>query len=489
MKTHKILIYLSFFLLAGVVVSCEDFLDIEPQQAVSDEAVYSTHDGVVNVLYGAYERIAGPQLWAGTSVFQSDLLANEDELNWTGTFLPYRQMNWKAMDANDGTVTAKWLRSYQTINLVNNVLDNLQVVNEEQRARVEGEARFIRGILYFHLVRFFAAPYVAGQPNDQPGVPLVLTPTVGVSDDDFVSRAPVSEVYQQVLTDLNQAKSLLSDMPATAGANEGRATSSTAAAFLAQVHMSMENWEQAAQEADFVVSNFGGYDALNETPRAAFNNDSYTSEDVFMIQQTAISNAGQANAGIATFFASLPGLGRGDVIIGDAYFDYFEPDDLRIQITDDPSITSIQDVPTMIYVGVGTNPGNLMSSKWGKHDANIPVIRLAEMILTRAEANLRNGSTIGAEPLADVNAIRERAGVDPFESLTLEETQNEMFRELSFEGHTLFILKRFRGSTVAPPGSPWAGEVIQWDDPRLVLPIPQREMDVNPNLVQNPAYD
>ncbi len=129
-----------------------------------------------------------------------------------------------------------------------------------------------------------------------------------------------------------------------------------------------------------------------------------------------------------------------------------------------------------------------MSSKWGKHDANINVIRLAEMILTRAEANFRNGSSIGADPLDDINAIRERAGVVPWDNLDLDMIREERFRELAFEGHALHDLCRFKGSVVAPAGSPFAGESISWDDGRLVLPIPQREIDVNPNLVQNEAY-
>jgi starch-binding outer membrane protein, SusD/RagB family len=159
-------------------------------------------------------------------------------------------------------------------------------------------------------------------------------------------------------------------------------------------------------------------------------------------------------------------------------------EDLRIQITDNPDIGSIADVSTMFYIGVGTDPGSPMISKWGKHDANIPVIRLAEMILTRAEANFRNGSAIGAAPLDDINAIRARSNASAWTNLTLERIAEERFRELNAEGHKLHDLRRFRGSVVAPSGSPFVGETIQWNDGRLVLPIPQREIDVNPNLVQ-----
>jgi starch-binding outer membrane protein, SusD/RagB family len=489
MKTKRVLIYLSLILLVGTFASCEKFLDIEPQQAVSDATVYSTHEGIVNALNGAYERIAGPQLYAGTSIFHSDLVGNSGEFNWVGTFIQYRQWNWKSMDPNDGFITAKWSRSYQAIDLCNNILANIETVNEASRVRVEGEARFIRGILYFELVRFYALPFVKGQANDHPGVPLVLTPTTGITDDSYPARETVANVYQAILSDLNQAKTLLADIPAGFGANGGRATKNTASAFMARVHMAMEEWALAAEEANTVINAFGGYGALHSHPRAAFNNDEYTMEDVFMINQNATSNAGQANDGITTFFASLPGLGRGDVYASGDFFNKFEPEDLRIQITDNPDIGSIADVSTMIYIGVGTDPGSPMISKWGKHDANVPVIRLAEMILTRAEANFRNGSAIGAAPLDDINAIRARSNASAWTNLTLERIAEERFRELNAEGHKLHDLRRFRGSVVAPSGSPFVGETIQWNDGRLVLPIPQREIDVNENLVQNDAYN
>ncbi len=488
MKSSCIYMFLGLIGLGLVSYSCEGFLDIEPQQSVSNETVYDSHSGVVNALYGIYERIAGPQLYAGTSVFHSDLVGNSGELSWIGTFLGYRQMNWKSMDPNDATITNKWLRSYQAIDMANNVIENLEVVNEGDRARVEGEAKFLRGIIYFELVRFYALPYEFNQSNTQLGVPLVLTPTKSITNENLVSRATVDAVYVQILEDLNDAKTLLGGIGTTSGANGGRATSTVAAAFLARVYLSMGNWEAAANESNLVVSRFGGYAALHGDPRSAFNSDSYTSEDVFMINQNAQSNAGQSNDGITTFFASLPGLGRGDVYVSSSFFDLFESQDLRVQITDNPEIGSISDVPSMLYVGVGTDAGNVMSSKWGKYDANIPVIRLAEMILTRAEANFRNGSSIGAEPLADINAIRTRSNATALATLTLNDIRDERYRELAFEGHKLHDLRRFRGSVVAPSGSDWAGQVLEWNDGRLVLPIPQRELDVNENLVQNDAY-
>lgn len=487
MKTKIISTLTGFLILAVIFTSCEKFLEIEPQLAVSDDAVYGDHDGVVNALNGAYSLLAGPQLYAGTNIFHSDLLANSGQVQWRGTFIQYEQMNTKNMDPNDGYITAKWSRSYWIIDMVNNVLNNLEVVNEANRARVEGEAKFIRGIVYYELVRFYGAPFVAGNPNSHPGVPLILRPTAGITDDDYPARESVANVYQSILNDLNDAKQLLGGFYGPGGVNGGRATASAASAFLARVYMAMENWEAAANEANFVIEGFDGYDGLNGTPRAAFNNDNYTSEDVFMIIQNVASNAGQANDGIGTFFASLDGYGRSDIHIMEMHMDVFEEGDLRANITEDPEISVIADVPDMYYIGIGTRPGNLMSSKWGKYDANINVIRLAEMILTRGEANFRNGSSIGAAPLADINAIRERAGLVAWDNINLDLIWEERYREMCFEGRLLDDIRRFRKDVTIPDG-PEEGTILPWNSPRLVLPIPQREIDVNPNLVQNEHY-
>lgn len=470
------------FTVSMLMYSCDKLLDVEPQQSVSAETVYNDHEGVINALNGAWSTLGSSNLFAGTSIFHSDLLANNDEINWIGTFIGYQQMYDKNLSVTDGTISGKWSTGYSLINITNNVLANLDLVNPGHQDRVEGEAKFLRGVIYFELVRFYAKHYDATADNSHDGVPIVLTPTIGITEDSYPERATVAAVYTQILDDLTQAKALLE--PGHANTNAGRATSTNTSAFLARVYLSMKDWQNAATEADIVISELGGAGALNDTPRDAFNNDEYTTEDVFMIRQNATSHAGSANAGIGTFFASLDGYGRGDAHISGAFRARFEEDDLRNTFLDDPTISTIADVPAMYYVGVGTDAGNTMTAKWGKWDANIPVIRLAEMFLTRAEANFMKGGTpIGADPLDDINVIRERADIDPLTDVDLDDIKNERYLELCFEGHRLHDLKRWEESTFDP-----AATEVPFDSPRLVFPIPQREMDVNPNLVQNDGY-
>jgi len=493
----KIIAIFATLLVTTMFTACEEPLMLEPETAIDYDQVYIDADGVKLALDGAWSLVAGPNLYAGTSVVFSELLGADmaTRIRWTGTFIGYRDMFRKALDPNDGTIAAKWIDSYRAINIVNNVLANLDKVPTDtiparnERRRVEGEARFIRGILYFQLVSFYALPWGATVGNSHIGVPLVLDPVQTYEDIVFPPRATVAQIYTQVENDLVAARDSL--LSGRAGANRGLATSTNTSAFLVRVYMSQHRWADAAREATTVINAFGP-DALNVTPRGAFNNPGYTSEDVFMIRQNLHSHAGSANSGIGTFFASMPGFGRGDIDVRPGHTAMFDTLDLRGAYEDNPEARIINEISAMQYVGHGTRAGLLRTTKWGRFDTFVNVIRLAEMYLSRAEANFMNGSAIGDVPIDDLNLIRDRANAPEIEdplTINLALIRGDRYRELCFEGHALHDMRRWRGQVRAPSGSPWgAGAVLPWNDDRLVFPIPQREIDVNPNLAQNPGY-
>ena len=116
--------------------------------------------------------------------------------------------------------------------------------------------------------------------------------------------------------------------------------------------------------------------------------------------------------------------------------------------------------------------------KFDQQYSNVKVIRAAEMYLIRAEANLRLATQVGATPLDDVNTVRARAGAPDRTTVTLSNIILERRLELAFEGFRIHDVKRLKQSVGSLP----------FNSPKLVLPIPQRERDVNPNLVQNAGY-
>jgi hypothetical protein len=228
----------------------------------------------------------------------------------------------------------------------------------------------------------------------------------------------------------------------------------------------MLDYENAATMANDVIES-GEY-SLNANFAQAFNNAANSSEDIFGIQQTSQSNAGTSNNGLTTFYADYGTYGgRGDVQIDPGYFDYFSGTDVR------------QD---FVYNGYSINGRDgVYTLKWAEFYRVIPVVRLAEMYLTRGEANLRKGGApIGpATPLEDINTVRERANAAPLNSVTIDDFVDERFRELGFEGDRLWTLKRTQSQDI---------DGLPYDAPKLVLPIPQREIDVNSNLIQNDGY-
>lgn len=122
----------------------------------------------------------------------------------------------------------------------------------------------------------------------------------------------------------------------------------------------------------------------------------------------------------------------------------------------------------------------MRSGKWNNKFGVINLFRLAEMYLTRAECNYRLGTTTGATPLDDYNAIHTRAGLPAATSATLDDILLERRLELSFEGFRIHDVRRLHENVANYP----------YDDPKLVFPIPARELEANPSLrdEQNPGY-
>jgi hypothetical protein len=461
MKTYRYILAALFFISC---FACNKKLDVLPQNNVTS---IEDGDDVKALLYGSYSSLQGASGFGERYIFIADLLANTDMVDYVGSFSNYRDILNKNQTRESSIATGIWTNSYLLIEDMNVVLDKLDLVNEDERDAVAAEAKFMRGVAYFELVNYFAQPYAAGSTGSNAGVPLVLEPTyIYDASKNKPSRASVEDVYQQVIKDLTDAAD---GLPETA--DNGRATKYAAEAFLSRVYLNMADYAKAATMADDVISS--GYFNLTSTFNQAFNNPSNSPEDIFGIQNTAQSNAGTSNNGLSTFYryaydANGNGAGgRGEAQVDASYFDHFDdPNDFRAGfVSEGYSITG---------------NGGIYTLKWLTFYRVIPVIRLAEMYLTRGEANLRKGGAPigGVAPLKDINMVRERAGAEDLAGVNGQDFVDERFRELAFEGDRLWTLKRLKLDV---------GD-YSYDDPKLVLPIPQREIDANSNLTQNEGY-
>lgn len=452
---NKIILYVGAMLLG--LSSCQQRLDVQPTQTIDQNSAFNFSKDVEAALIGAYDGLQTDN-YSGTFQYTSELLAAvSTEVRFGGTFSNLQELYRKELTTINSTAETVWLNGYVVINRVNNVLANIDKVDAAKRNRVEGEARFIRGAVYFELARLYGRQWGDGDNAANPAVPIILTPTTVVTDANKVARNSVAEVYALAIDELTKAEGLLP-------ANNGfYASKTTAAAILSRLYLQQGNFAGARDAANRVITS-GKY-RLATTFDAAFNSKltsggANSPEYVFAIQVNDQDGTNGMNTFFGTTISTIPGTaGRGDIRIQPGFISLYEPGDAR----------------GAFFIKPGTNTFTI---KFLDRFGHVPVVRLAEMLLTRAEANLRLASSVGATPLADINSIRTRAGAKAFTTVDLTAILKERRLELAFEGFALNDVKRTQGNIGALP----------YNSPKLILPVPQREIDVNKQLKQNDGY-
>lgn len=457
MKSLSIFFICSFL---AVFVACNDKLDLEPLQSVDAETAINSPGAVDAAAIGMYTKLAHGALYGTNLLLLPELQASENYVSWVGTFQSFRQVSSKAMTRDNAEAVRTWQYGYEAINMANIVLEALGYVTDaDQKQTLEGEALFVRGIVHFELVRLYALPWGATTGNTHPGV---VVKTKATKDEtaafEKVARKNVSEVYTQVIADLTTAADKLPERNGT------RANKFAALAFLSRVYLQQGDYEKALDAANTVIEE-GGF-SINASVAAAFDNKN-TAESIFEIQQNDQNNAGIANDGMATFYASLVGVGRADVrMVGD-FLDTYDEDDMRYVL--------------WYYEGVGSRPGHTYCSKWKAYSQNLPVVRLVEMYLTRAECNVRLTSAVGASPAEDIEQVINpvRVNLPVIANPSLEQILTARGQELAFEGLRIHDVKRLHQAT----------GTHNWNADKLVFPIPQREVDATDGVIsQNPGY-
>lgn len=438
------------------MASCNSQLDIKPVNSVATGQALSTASDLNALLVGAYDGLGGVNLYGGSLIRDGELLAttpSTGDVNWTGTFVGPQQIYTKNILINNDQADVTWTSAYRTINICNTVLANLNLAAAADQARIEGEAKFIRGSLYFELVRFYAKDWSDGDPNTNPGVPLVTTPTANLDASSNVARSTVVATYARVLADLTDAEAKL---PAT---NSFFATKGAAGAQLSRVYLQKADYPNAANAANRVITSktYQLVDIDLVFDKRESQNGINTNETIFAVQITDQDGINDLN----TFYGSSSEGGRGDIDINESFIAQFGSTDRRAGLFYD-------------------DDGLFRTVKFINQYGNIQVLRLAEMYLTRAEANFRSGTTVGDIPLNDINVIRNRAGATPLTAaqLTLATILRERRLELAFEGTYIHDIRRTKGSVGTLP----------YNSSKLLFPIPLREVTTNPALVQNAGY-
>ncbi len=413
---------IKYFLIAGagtlLVSSChKDLLYPIPQTSVADVSAFSTASRIQSQLLSLYGALKSGAFYGGRGVIYGDIkgdqFINETQNLVTGSDV------WFGNPTNSATaVQGLWAQAYYTINSCNIFLDGMaaggsNVVGNTLATNYIAEAKLIRAICYYNLLEYYARPFADGNGNKN-GVPLRLTGIKGTGFSDL-ARSPVSDVYTQILKDLNDAEAGLPlDYPSggTQAYNRTtRAHRNTAIALKTRVYLTMQNYNAVITEANKIVSASAPFTAPIGVPNAlqsditkVFASPYTTTESILSMPMTTTAgdNPGTQNQ-LAYYFsppASLGGVGNGEFSLN------------ANGIIADAGWTSTDKRRSFIKT---TGSGATLKNWLVKYTAPspytdyVPVIRYAEVLLNLAEARVRTTNTVDAQAVALLNAVRNRS--------------------------------------------------------------------------------
>lgn len=472
--------YISLIALFFAISACDSELDIQPEQSLSPEVTFSNEAGAQAALLGAYSATQSLDAFGGLAIVINDYMA--DNVRFVGSFPTLQELNNYVTIASNGSIQTMWAAHYFAILAANAVIDNVPAVvdpgfTDAERKQLIGEAKFIRALTYFQMVTLWGQPYQVSNGNT-PGVPLVLTAGALVGDIVKPARNTVAEVYAQVEKDLAEALPDVLNNFSAADQTRGRATKGAVNALLSRVSLYKGDWAKATQYADAILVGNNLYALASDFTFY----DANTSEDIFTIQMTTTDNSRTGSGGLGGYHLPASRGGRGDAPMSASIIAAYGTGDKRL--------TSLS------FTGTdATTVSSTFSNKYkdGATNAdNAPILRVTEMVLNKAEALVKSTNSVNAEAITLVNRLRTRAGLTAFDAAQFADAAalltailNERRLELAFEGHRRMDLLRNglplrtagAGVGISGPGSP-----------KVILPIPTREIDLGAALPQNAGY-
>lgn len=440
---------------------CNQFIEVDvPPTRLLTQAVFDNEQTANSAVRGMYSSLYtnfSSNMWIP---FVPGLLA--DEIVSSGN-------TWSEFYSNSLVPTVSllsniWRTPYGVINQANAIIEGLIEggIDEVAKNRLMGEALFVRAFCHFYLVNYFG------------DVPLIVH--TDIQKTMAVGRTPTSEVYQQIISDLEQAKLFLPDTYTQYANERVRATSHAASAFLARVYLYIGEWNKALENANSVIGKVDLYRLLNgeEFAQVFWKNNP---EAIFQLQ--TYSGNGytlQGNQFIPNSAVVIPAYILTNETIGS-----FEVNDLRrVNWIGSNEVNGI----VYYYPRKYKQTTGTITGPQGEYDSTL---RLGEQYLIRAEAHAQMNN--GSLALADLNFLRHRAGIGDFEGSTVAEIilgiEEERRRELFCEwGHRWFdLIRTNRANSVLGNSKP------NWEPTDKLLPIPFQELSLNPLLNQNSGYE
>ena len=455
-KIHsKLRCLVLFFYLSG----CSEFTQVDlPSSQLTAEAVFSNKNTANAAMTDIYSKIREYGLLTGyTSGLSYQLALYTDELQYYGIAGSSNASFYSnTLLRTDPALTELWMSSYNQIYAANVVVEGVNASNTLSQAdknQLIGEAVFVRGLIHLYLVNIFGpVPYIT---------------TTDYKVNSTVARMSEKTVYEQIKKDLQLAADILPK--SYVGSDRVRPNKFAAKALLSRVCLYMQLWDEAANAASAVLNQTDLYNWPSSLD-GIFEKQSLSTIWQLM---PAFDGSNTYEGNVFIFTQGPPA----SVSISNELINAFTSDDLRktqwLKAVSDGSSTWYHSYK---YKKQSSTPSSVEYSV---------VLRLAEQYLIRAESRAHTGDLIGAKE--DLNKTRKLAGIGNTSAVTSDEILQSVMTERRLEfftefGHRFFDLKRTGRleqelSTVKP----------QWKKTNQLLPLPESELVLNPNL--NPQND
>ncbi|MEH6680320.1 MAG: RagB/SusD family nutrient uptake outer membrane protein [Sediminicola sp.] len=448
--------------------ACEDFVEVDvPDNKIVSETVFSSDELANSAVTGIFNELFNRDLYNGD--FRSATMLGDLSADNLMTTDPNEQL----VDFEQNQVLVGnsynlelWSSAYNVVYMCNAVIEGLrdnEGVSVELEEKLLGEVLFVRAFTYFHLVNLYGE------------VPLIRTSDY--RENDLAPRTATTEIYDAVMEDLESAANLLG--AEYEGGERTRPTKFTAMALLARVHLFLEEWEEAEILSTQLIGNNGMFSLLNDLGEVFLAN---SHEAIWQISPLAGGALSPVTHEARVFIINAPPpISQKPVALSSDLIGTYSPRDLRREHWIEVFQTESNAYYFPLKYRTATTDGNVEHSM---------AMRFAEQYLIRAEARAHQGKLPGA--IEDLDKIRERANLEPIWNVApsigmealLDSIQLERRRELFTEwGHRWLDLKRTgRVSEVLGTIKP------SWQDTDALYPIPEEEINKNPNLSQNLGY-
>ena len=462
-------IYLAFGLVAGLTLTSCD-LDTLPSTSLGEEIAITTENDLQNAVNGIGYLLSEDRMtYSAEYGLYADLLTNEFKV-----VRDYGQSSGIAkytLTKNDELVSTAYQYYYKAAANCNKALElsaNMEETDEVKN--LKGQLYAWRGLLHFDLARMYA--HIPSTVNDVNAANSGIVLSTKVFDPDYKGpRASLKETYDQVISDLTQGMALMGK-----GADNGTGYFNyyAALALRARANLYVGNYAAALADAKEVIAD-GGYELYTTGNYDKVWLQEGTSESIFELLITTTHNVQRYSLGYYTDASGYPEAALAD---DGKILTYLlaTPQDVRSKMIKEQTVASV--------AGTHFFPAKYPGRGGEIYVNNPKIIRLSEVYLIAAEAELK-GNNNGTAAAEYINAIEENRveGYTPVTSVTIDDIIFEYEKEFFAENQIAFAFWRNKLSVTNQ-----VGEVISYDNNKTILPIPQREIDYDPTLVQNPGY-